>query len=166
MLVGTFEIEIGRRRHPARFEHEGVRGTRIEPDVENVGDALVFIGVVVVAQKVACRMFEPGIGAFLCHRGDDARIDLFVAQQRAVGFLDEERQRHAPGTLAREHPIGPPFHHRINAVAIARRHPADLLDLFQRHLPERLAARRLDFRVHRDEPLRRVAEDQGRLGAP
>src|SRR3546814_13803384 len=55
MLVAAFEIEVGAvraavvadERGPApAFEHEGMGAARIEPDVENIDDALVIGGVI------------------------------------------------------------------------------------------------------------------------
>ena len=88
---------------------------------------------------------------------------------RAIGLLvDEHRDRHAPGALARDHPIGACCDHSANAVLTLRRHPACRTNRFVRTLTQReaLPGRKFDRRIHRNEPLRRVAVDHGLLGAP
>ena len=91
---------------------------------------------------------------------------------RAVGLVaHEDRDRHAPGALARDHPVGPALDHAGDAVLRLRRHPARDRDGGERALPQRVAwlapcRRRRDGLIHRDEPLRRVAEDHRLLRAP
>jgi hypothetical protein len=68
MLVAAFEIEVGGQpsgRASAAFEHEGMGAARIEPHVENVGDALIILGVVVAAQVFLRALGRPGIDALL-----------------------------------------------------------------------------------------------------
>src|SRR3546814_10013561 len=55
---------------------------------------------------------EPGIGAALQAGLDDAFVDLRVAQQFAGLAVLEHRNRHAPGALAADHPVGPLLDHR------------------------------------------------------
>src|SRR3546814_9172039 len=59
MLVAAFEVKVGAVGRSvaadqcgpfAAFEHECVGAARIEPDVEDVGDALLIGGVLSVAQ--------------------------------------------------------------------------------------------------------------------
>jgi hypothetical protein len=47
MLVGAFEVEVGAASllAVARFEREGVGAAAVEPDVEDVGDRLVIVGL-------------------------------------------------------------------------------------------------------------------------
>ena len=48
---------------------------------------------------------------------------------RAVAdFAHEDRDRHAPGALARDHPVGAALDHAGDAVLALRRDPARLLD--------------------------------------
>ena len=61
----------------------------------------------------------PGVGALLLEGLDDADIDLGIVEDvdRAVRLLlDEHRDRHAPGALARDHPVGPALDHAVDAV--------------------------------------------------
>ena len=194
MLVAAFEIEVGRPLQigpAAAFEHEGVGRARIEPHVEDVGDPLVVVEVVIGAEQRLRALFVPGIDALFAHRGDDARVDRRIDEVFAAGPVDEQRDRHAPGALAAEHPVGPPFDHRADAVAALVGHEAGPTDRVQRHfaqarragmslvvdhrvaalvLPALLArAQRrqvLKRAVHRHEPLRGAAEDDLGLRAP
>ncbi len=85
---------------------------------------------------------------------------------RAVALLaHEHRDRHAPGALARDHPVGPALDHAVDAVLALPRHPARDFDRFERAMAQRVAISR-DVLVHRDEPLRRIAEDDRLLRAP
>ena len=93
---------------------------------------------------------------------------------RAVAVLaHEHRDRHAPGALARDHPVGPALDHAGDAVLALRRDPFGFRD---RGRARDGAGYRPSSRcraglpgmslVHRDEPLRRVAEDHRLLRAP
>jgi hypothetical protein len=65
MLVGAFQIEVGRPAAVgAALQGEGVGRAGIEPDVEDVLDLLVALRIV-VAEEVARRPGEPGVGALL-----------------------------------------------------------------------------------------------------
>ena len=136
MLVGAFEVEVGRpacRVGPAAaFEHEGVGRSGIEPHVENVDDPLVIGGVVVVAEQRLRIGVGPGIDALVAHRRDDARVDLGIDQVLAGLAVDEQRDRHAPGALAAEHPVGPPLDHRADPVAALLGHEAGLAERVHR----------------------------------
>ena len=65
VLVGAFEIEAGRPDAVrAVAQREGVGGAGIEPDVEDVGDLLPFVRVVVVAEEPRLGALRvPGVGA-------------------------------------------------------------------------------------------------------
>ena len=139
VLVGAFEIhhrlvaavvlaaDAGERRKVCGvFEHEGVRRAGIEPDVENVVDFLpAFVGE--LTEKTLARARPvPGIGALFLEGIDDAHIDVGIVENldRAVGlFPDEQRDRHAPGALARDHPVGTSCDHPANAVLTLGRNP-------------------------------------------
>ena len=79
--------------------------------------------------------------------------------QLSALLVDKERNRNAPGALARNAPIRPPFHHTLDPGAPPVRRKLGFTDLFQRCL----AQPRL---LHADEPLRRCAEDDRRLVTP
>ena len=77
MLVRSFEVEVGGpcevRPAPA-FEHEGMGAAAIEPHVENVGDHLVVVGVVVRAEEGGFVGAVPRVHAFRVHACDDAGV--------------------------------------------------------------------------------------------
>ena len=112
VLVGAFQIQ---RRRPlqvvAAFQHERMRAAGIKPDIENVGDLLEVIGVIAVAKKSRWVGSEPGVGAFCLESVDDAVHDALVAKRLAAFLVDEYRDRHPPGPLARYTPIGAGFDH-------------------------------------------------------
>ena len=116
---------------------------------------------------------------FSRHGGADARHQLVRLGE--LGRRDhlarllvlEHGDGHAPGALARDHPVGLGLHHAAQPVLPGRRHELGLLDGLQRDLAQRLVAAAHGLRrscsqrlVHGDEPLRRVAEDHRLLGAP
>src|SRR5204862_3210065 len=77
----------------------------------------------------------PGVGALLLEGVGDALADLRILEDfgRAVGLLaHEHRDRHAPGALARDHPVGPAFDHAGDAVLAGGWHPARRRDFAQR----------------------------------
>ena len=174
------------------LQHVGVRRAGIEPDVEDVVDLLV-IGGIVIGREEARRgaLGVPGVGALLLEGVGDALVDALVDQRLVLALPDEHRDRHAPGALTAHHPIGLGADHAADAVLAGRGHPARFADGLQRGLAQRPVAgvaeprprlpsrsvrigvadpgysgARADRLVHRDEPLRRVAEDDGLLRAP
>ena len=122
VLVGALEVDA---RRPdavgAVAEREGVGGAGVEPDVEDVGDLLPVVVRVVVGEEAGLGVvLEPGVGALVLEGLLDAGVDGRVAQDLggAVGLaFDEAGERHAPGALAREHPVGAGLDHREEAVA-------------------------------------------------
>src|SRR5215471_17193413 len=142
------------------FKHESVRRARIEPHVENVVDLLPAF-VCARAEETFARTFGvPGVGAFLFERLGNARVHLLIVQNfgRTVALLlHENRDRHAPGALARDDPVGPALDHSNDAVLALRRHPTSLADGRHRTTTQGVALS-ADVLVHRDEPLRRIAE--------
>jgi hypothetical protein len=85
---------------------------------------------------------------------------LDAARMRFAGFaVHEQRDRHAPGALARDRPVRAPVDHAGDARLAPFRVPGDGLDRSQRIATQvRL--------VHRDEPLRGGAECDRRLVPP
>src|SRR3546814_11458457 len=75
---------------------------------------------------------EPGIRAAFAKGRDDPRVDGWIAEIFAGLAIDVDRDRHAPGALSRDHPIGPAFDHRKDAVLRALRHPAGLVERGER----------------------------------
>ena len=144
MLVGAFQVhhlvvaavdfaldagEAG--KVDGVFEHIGMRRARVEPDIEDVVDLLVVVGIVVGREKTLSRALRvPGVGAFLLEGLCDALVDALVHQRDVLALLDEHRDRHAPGALAAHHPVGLGVDHAADAVLAGRRHPARSTDRF------------------------------------
>src|SRR5205823_5945896 len=143
------------------LKYKRVGRSGIEPDVEDVIDFLPAVRCELAEETLARTGLVPGIGAFLFEGLDDADIDVGIAENldRTVGlFLDEERDRHTPGALARDHPVGATLDHSGDAVLALRWHPAGRLDRGKRTMAQCIAMP-IDVLVHRNEPLRRVAKD-------
>ena len=101
------------------FQHEGVGRAGIEPDVADVVDLLPFLVGERAEEALARAVHVPGIGAFLLERIGDALVDGVVLQDfgGAIGLLaHEHRDRHAPGALARDHPVRLAVDHAVDAV--------------------------------------------------
>ena len=94
-------------------------------------------------------------------------LTLLVDENVVAALLHEHRDRHAPGALARHHPVRAVGDHAGDAVFARGGHPAGFADGRERDIAQGsrgcVSGERL---VHRDEPLRRVAEDHRLLGAP
>ena len=137
MLVGAFEIEVGRPLEVRPLlQHEGVRGAGIEPDVEDVAHLLVGGNVVDQAaeEPLGGAVGEPGVRALGPEGGGEAlRIGLVVGKVRsgddlAALAVAEHGDRHAPGALAADHPVGPVLDHGAQAVLSGARDEARLVD--------------------------------------
>ena len=152
VLVRAFEVQIGgKHQFLARLQHTGMGDAGVKPDVQGIGHFL--IAGRVLAEQVFRLQVEPGLDAFLLH----ALCHLFDQRDRfwmqLPRFLvHEEGNRDTPGTLARDTPVGTAFDHALDArlPPVGRElHP---LDLGHRRMAQALL-------FHRDEPLRRGAED-------
>ena len=149
MLVRAFEIHhlVGAavdgaadsresRKMDRVFQHEGVGRARIEPDLDQIVDLFVVFGLVLLAEEpLLGARSEPCVRALLLEGAGDTRIDVFVVQDLVAALANEYRQRHAPGALSREHPVGLARHHALDAVLAGGRNPARLLDRLERDLP-------------------------------
>ena len=116
VLVAALEVEVGGPAQVrARLEHGRVADAGLEPHVEDVG--LLDAAVVPAAagqrragrQELLGRALEPGVGALGRRTARSTRSnDRVVEQQRLAALLAvEDRDRHAPGALARDAPVGP-----------------------------------------------------------
>ena len=150
-----------------------MRRPGVEPDVADVVDFLPFFVCKRAEEAFTGAVHVPRIGAFLFEGLRDALVDGMVLQDlgRAVLiFADEHRDRHAPGALPRDHPIGLAVDHAVDAVFTGLRHPLSNRDRAKRARAQGVAGLGFavvrDFLIHRDEPLRRVAEDHRLLRAP
>src|SRR5664279_6608042 len=148
MLVAAFEIhdrifaavdlalDAGELREMNRvFQHEGVGRAGVEPDVENVVDLFPAVVGELAEEAFARARLVPGVGTLLLEGFDDSHLDFGVLQNvdRAVRlFLDEHRDRHAPGALARDHPVGARLDHAGDAVLALLGNPARDRDGVQR----------------------------------
>ena len=176
VLVGALEVEAGRPDAVrAVAQREGVGGAGVEPDVEDVGDLLPL-----VVGRGRCRGSAPWRRPRTRRRRPRvSKASLMRAltagsrriSARAVGVApDEAGQRHAPGALARQHPVGAGLDHRVEPVAAGLRRPLhEPVDRGQRPLADGAAVgvhAVVERLVDGDEPLRGVAVDHRRLGAP
>ena len=181
MLVGALEIhdlvrsavdeatDAGKPWKMNRvLKDERVGRPGIEPDLHQIVDFFVIVGLVRGAKKPLLRALgEPGVGAFLLENRRDPSVHVFVEQHLVPAVAYEDRQRNAPGALPRQDPVGPARDHAANAVLAGRRNPSRLSDRLERDRAQRLPAGRAgEGPVHRQEPLRRIAEDHRLLGAP
>jgi hypothetical protein len=129
MLVRAFDVEVGADAFAiARLDHVGVGAAAVEPDVEDVGDRLVIVEAVAVAEQGLVVGAEPGVGTALVEGADDPRIDHGVLQILAGLAVDVQRDRNAPGALAADHPVRAAFHHGPDPVLRLLRHPAGRVD--------------------------------------
>ena len=183
VLVGAFQIHHGvaaavdlaldagelREMHRV-FQHEGVGGAGIEPDVENVVDLLpAFVGALRPEEALARAGGEPGVGAFGLEGLDDAHFDLGVLQDldRAVGFSLMNTAIGTPQARWREITQSG----RLSIMPVMRFSPCGGTQRVDRDGVQARARAtcRPDLSivlVHGDEPLRRVAEDDRLLRAP
>src|SRR5262249_19554590 len=144
------------------LQHEGVRRARVEPDVEDVIDLLPRLVGELAQEALARARRVPGVGAFLFKGISNADVDARIVQDLnlAIALLAHEHgDRHAPGALARDHPVGLARDHAVDAVLARGRHPARRLNAGMRAGAQRIgrAGATSDRLVHRDEPLRRIA---------
>ena len=160
MLVRTFEIDVGRERNEAGPERrqDVMHGAGVEPHVHHVGALLVDERF--VAQEVTRVQREPGLDAALGDELGDLLEQFRRLRVRLARFpVHEHRERHAPGTLARDAPVGARLDHAGDALLAPAGNPLHAADRV-----ERVAAQ--PGLLHAQEPLRRRAENHRRLVAP
>src|SRR5262249_60535297 len=120
-----------------------VAASGAEPDVEPIVVLPPFVVVVIGLEEArggASRI--PGVGALLLEGAADARVDARVVEDldRTVARLAHEHgDRHAPGALARDHPVGSALDHAGDAVLALWRPPARDLGAFERAVAQRIA---------------------------
>ncbi len=121
------------------------------------------------AHAVPCRQVlgrvlrEPRVGALGLEELDDGIERLGRGHGLAALHAGEDRDRHTPGALAGDAPVGAIGDHGLDAIDRPARNPLDLLDRVESALAQRAA---LLGMVHRDEPLLGRAEDHRLLAAP
>ena len=149
VLVAAFEVDVGRpgQLGPDR-QHRLVARSRIEPHVEDVhlareGRAAARAAREAGGQELLDGPLVPRVGAVLAEHGgglldERGRRHRFAARRAVDG-----RNRHAPGPLARDAPVGAVHEHVVDAVVAPRRHPLDgVVDGVERRFPQRLRRRR------------------------
>src|SRR5260370_6195227 len=105
-----------------------MRRAGIEPHLDDVGDLVPLRGIVLVAEEEGRIGRVPGVGPLALDGLRDALDDCGVAQRLARLLSDQDRDRHAPGALARDAPIPPGLHPRRGSVPALWREPTLLLD--------------------------------------
>ena len=139
VLVRALEIHhrVGPALEPAArlevvadLEREGVRRARVEPDVEHHPDLLVGGRIVAEGREEPRRRVgrKPGVRPLRLEGGGDRLVDALVLEDAVGAALDEDRDRRAPGALARDHPVGLRLDHAGDPVLPLRRHPLHRLD--------------------------------------
>jgi hypothetical protein len=134
--------------------HEVERHARVCPDIHHVLELLVLLSL--RAQELGGIQREPRLDAIACDAIGHGRDQFLRARMQITGALvHEQRQRHAPGALARNAPVRAVGDHAGDALLAPGRRPVDLGDITQRMFAQSLL-------IHADEPLRRRAEhDRG-----
>ena len=146
MLVGAFEIKIGAVfLGPGGSMGFSTVKTWVEPESNQTSrmsrDLLVIVGIAARSQEARGGEVNQASAPSASKACLDALEHVGIVQHLAAFLVDEDRQRHAPGALARQHPVGPAFHHRADAVL---RRAADTIwcraIACHRQLAQRLAA--------------------------
>ena len=159
MLIRTLEIQIDRPGDLRSCRRDAFeRKTRVGPNIHHVVD-LVVVGRFGTDQLFR-REREPRLDTTLLHAISHLIDQLErTRMQLACDFVDEERNRHTPGSLARDAPVGAVFDHARDSLFAPSRRPGDLFDVLERVCPKALL-------IHADEPLRRRPENHRSLVTP
>src|SRR5215212_1185426 len=137
MLVVAFDVDVaGPGQLRAALQHGDVRAAGVEPDVEDVGllaerRAAAFRAGAAGADEVLGRMLVPGVGALFAEDVHHALEELGRGDRLAAAFAVEDRDRHAPQTLARDAPVGTVPDHAGHALLAPRGVPRHFADLFE-----------------------------------
>ena len=179
MLIRSLEIEIGRKARyirmrsavqdtPLRAAHDCLmRRTGIEPDVESICQLAILRGIdaEILMRRLEPRFDATGLDLGRCQLQQGGRVRV----QNLGFFVDEERQGHAPLTLARQRPVGTTGDHAAQPGLAPRWKKLGGLNAPQRRAAQRfggslaIESRNL---VHAGKPLRRRPIDDGRSVAP
>ena len=172
MLVATLEIDIGLPvLHAFLFgmmqlrslhDYRARAGTGIDPHIEGVhrftvGLRAFPISGLYVGPQGSCVAFEPDIGPVIFNERGGVTHDAGIEDRFGAGI--KRRDRHAPGALAADAPIGPAFHRAFDSVLAPAGHPVHFVDGGERLLTEILV-------IDLDEPLIHRPENHRRLTAP
>ena len=161
VLVGAFEIHhrvaaaVGLRLMPARLgKCSGSSSTKacVEPESNQTSRCRrPSSSPRWRASRGSARARRPAYQASApsCSKASAMRLltasSCRMSTEPSAFSLHEHRDRHAPGALARDHPVGPALDHAVDAVLARGRHPARRLDRAQRAMSRSvpLATRRL-----------------------
>ena len=172
MLVATLEIDIGLPvLHAFLFgmmqlrslhDYRARAGTGIDPYIERVHRFTVGLGAfpvsgLYVGPEGSCVAFEPDVGPVFFNERGGVTHDAGIEDRFGAGI--KRRDRHAPGALAADAPIGPAFHRAFDSVLAPAGHPVHFVDGGERLLTEILV-------IDLDEPLIHRPENHRRLTAP
>src|SRR5215472_177287 len=132
MLVRSFEVELHRRRDlRTRSTHAFERQSRVCPYVHDIGDLIVVLRL--RAKQLPRLEREPGVDTTLLYLGRCRRDQLERAWMPLAGLpVHEQRDRHTPGALARDTPVGPALDHASDALLAPGWGPAHPRDVAQR----------------------------------
>ncbi len=157
MLVGGFEIQIGRGvEFGMSIQHGGVGAAGIDPDIEGIAAFFQTCREAELGGEFVIGGLEPDVGAFAFDELGDFVGELGGEDGLAV-FIEEYREGHAPGALARDAPVGARFDGAVNAVSAPGGHPFYFVD-FGKSLAAKV--------FQGDEELLDRAEDNGCFRAP
>ena len=159
MLVRPLQIQIRRPVEPLSLvQHTFVGHPRIEPDIKRIGD--LFVVLRVITQQLTGIEVKPGIDAVALHPHRDLlHQPLSIWVQITRHFVHKQRNRHAPGTLAGDTPVGPVSQHAVDPRAAPIRDPLHALHRL-------LGGRQQTIACHADKPLGRCTEDDRGLVPP
>src|SRR5581483_2047842 len=123
VLIAAFEIHVGAAAE-ARIglDHGRMAHAGVEPDVQDI----FFLGELRAAaagalesrgRKLGRRADKPGVRPFALEDRGDVFADLPAHRRALTVVAIEDRNRHTPGTLARDAPVGPALQHAADALA-------------------------------------------------
>ena len=159
MLIGAFEIKIGRITQVVTATQYGlVTDTGVKPDIEGVVNLVVLIGF--ITEQVPRIEIVPGIHSIALNQ----QSNLFnqcrcIGVQLAAFSVNKQGNRHTPGTLARDTPVGAVLEHGLHARLPPLGEPLYFFDFGLGGIEQAVLR-------HADKPLGRGAENQRRFGAP
>ena len=181
VLVGAFEIEIGRearverpasRRRFSRPSGPPITVWCVEPESNQTSSVSVSLRYLLASTpKSSCvasnhASMPPSCTFAAASSSSAGRIGM----QRVGRLVDEERQRHAPLPLPRQRPVGPMRDHAMQPRLAPGREELRRLDAGERgraqRAPPACAPSIAGHVVHAGEPLRRRAIDDRRLVPP
>ena len=187
VLVVPFEVQVSLRARRTgatvnvfvagtgvgAFEHRGVGGAGVKPDLQDIGAFGVVLGILRadLGEDGVRAGHAPGLDTTgFNHVGRQIKNLHGQGMQLATVFVQEKGQRHAPTALARDAPVGPAGDHVAQAGLAVFGVERGLLNRVQRSLTQGFGG--LVFGeyalalVHANEPLGRSAVNHGGLVAP